>query len=139
MLKLPNVLTVLLPIAGYSLDKRIHSWEEPPTTIRRSVSGASCLMQNNTWTLTKTITNYLLVLIINIMVILNTCIINNKLILGNSRRNNHKSFTYRCYLLRLPKPTERRTKVSISLKYFCKKTYKQRRFYQWTVISKKYD
>ena len=57
------------------------------------------------------------------MVILNTCIINYKLILENSRKNSHQSFTYRCYLLRLLKPIERKTKVSISLKYFCKKKH----------------
>ena len=81
-----------------------------------------------------------MVLIINIMVILNTCIINYKLILENSRKNSHQSFTYRCYLLRLLKPIERKTKVSISLKYFCKKNIQTKKFLQVnTVISKKYD
>ena len=81
-----------------------------------------------------------MVLIINIKVILNTCIINYKLILENSRKNSHQSFTYRCYLLRLLKPIERKTKVSISLKYFCKKNIQTKKFLQVnTVISKKYD
>ena len=72
------------------------------------------------------------------MVILNTCIINYKLIQENSRKNSHQSFTCRCYLLRLPKPTERKTKVSISLKYFCKKNIQTKKFLQMnTVISKK--